>query len=264
MLHRAVLLSDLHLASNPELDGFRRDDDLDALVDLPLLRTGHDPVDLVLLGDTFDLRPSVSGAEREAAPGEDAPLDEASEARRLAEAAARHPLCLQAWRRFAARRGARLVFVAGDHDRALVSPAVQAALAAALGLRLGPRLRVREAYDAPELALHAEHGHRYDRDGAVDVAWAEGLFADGPCARAPLAVPAVLFVVFGHTHHALRRTLSNGVTYLNAGSWTAASGPLPLIVAEASGGGPTARLVHLAAGAPVDEALEPAAQLGAP
>ena len=63
-LKRAVFVSDLHLGSNPTLDDFTRDREFEVLLELPALKPGADDrLDLVLLGDSFDLWQSVSENE---------------------------------------------------------------------------------------------------------------------------------------------------------------------------------------------------------
>jgi hypothetical protein len=79
-----------------------------------------------------------------------------------------------------------------------------------------------------------------------DVDWAERLFTDKPCFRERLTRDAFQFVVFGHTHGALERQLSNSATYLNTGTWATQDSSLPVVIAECTeGGAPTARLRRL-------------------
>src|SRR5512139_3312042 len=61
---RTVIVSDLHLGSNPTLDDFTRDDEFASFLTLPeLTPSATERVDLVLLGDSFDLWQSVSEEE---------------------------------------------------------------------------------------------------------------------------------------------------------------------------------------------------------
>ena len=128
-LKRAVFVSDLHLGSNPTLDDFTRDAEFERLLDLPELKPeGGDQVDLVLLGDSFDLWQSVSEKECRQEQGSRIDLAYAanSEAERLDGVRTKHPLWFEALGRFGQRTGCRLVFIAGNHDHSLTDPAVQA------------------------------------------------------------------------------------------------------------------------------------------
>ena len=82
-----------------------------------------------------------------------------------------------------------------------------------------------------------------------DVGWAKNLFSDKPYFRDRLDISDFRFIIFGHTHGALDRRLSNGATYLNTGTWTARVAGLPVVVAEcAPGGAPTAKLLRFESG----------------
>ncbi len=169
---RAVIVSDLHLGSNPILDDFTRDADFEAFLQLPEVQPMPEGrVDLVLLGDSFDLWQSVTDAECEAEKAREIDLryGAISEVRRLAGVRVKHPECFEALGRFARQPGCTLVFVAGNHDHSLVQPAVQAALAGHLGLAPGaPSLAFRTFYEDPDLALYADHGSQYDKNNDYD------------------------------------------------------------------------------------------------
>jgi UDP-2,3-diacylglucosamine pyrophosphatase LpxH len=167
---RAVLVSDLHLCSNPRIDDFLWDAELQALLELPELDPrGEDRVDLVLLGDVFDLWQSVPEAECRARRSADIELafDAASEVARIDAVLARHGQAFSALGAFARRPGCRLVVVPGNHDHVLVDPAVQAAVAARLGLAAGaPGLAFATSYESQPLSLYADHGCQYDANNA--------------------------------------------------------------------------------------------------
>ncbi|MBI5068277.1 MAG: hypothetical protein HZB56_08545 [Deltaproteobacteria bacterium] len=167
---RAVLLSDLHLCSNPRIDDFLWDAELAALLEAPeLAPRGQDQVDLVLLGDVFDLWQSVPEAECRARRSADIELafGAGSEIGRIGAVLARHGPALAALGAFARRPGCRLVVVPGNHDHVLVDPAVQAAVAARLGLSPGaPSLSFAPSYESPPLSLYADHGCQYDANNA--------------------------------------------------------------------------------------------------
>lgn len=220
---RAVLLSDLHLTSNPALDDFRRDEDLAALVDLPLLQPGDDPVDLVLLGDTFGLWQSISETGCKSRDGSDVPLDYdgVSEAKRSRPFFADDPEMEQFFR-------------AAYRDSEEVREAVNEILDARISGETVPSARCAPGGDRSrarsEVPLPDRGGPPADRaptrrgDHPADELWADRLFTGKPYFRPRLSFPAVRFVVFGHTHDALRRELSSGAVYLNSGSWTSGRG----------------------------------------
>jgi UDP-2,3-diacylglucosamine pyrophosphatase LpxH len=165
---RAVFLSDLHLGSNPRLDDFGWDAQVDALVEtLELNPKPGGQVDLVLLGDVFDLWQSVTDEECEQEDCEHVlESDLASELARLDAIHARHPTVFAALGRFARRPGCRLFVVPGNHDHVLIRPEAQARLAASLGVPAGPSLWFTPFYEHPALGLYAEHGSQFHANNA--------------------------------------------------------------------------------------------------
>ena len=170
-LKRAVFVSDLHLGSNPTLDDFTRDREFEALLELPALKPGvGDQVDLVLLGDSFDLWQSVSENEcrQEKSNRIDLEYLADSEAQRLALVRAKHLRWFEALGRFGKRPGCRLVFITGNHDHSLINPAVQAQVTQYLGLDGSAGLLFANFYEDLTLSLYADHGNQYDHNNTYD------------------------------------------------------------------------------------------------
>ena len=170
-MRRVVFASDLHLGSNPTLDDFTRDTEFESLLDLPELRpSGEDRVELVLLGDSFDLWQAVSEDEchQEETERIDLAYVAASEAVRLDGVRAKHSRWFEATGRFARRPGCRLVIIPGNHDHSLVAPTVQARLAKHLGLWGSDRLSFQHFYEDSMLRLYADHGNQYDGNNTYD------------------------------------------------------------------------------------------------
>ena len=139
----AIVLGDLHLRSDGDPAPRR------ALTEL-LAREPDAP--LVLAGDTLDL-----AAERSQTP---------AEATRAVLASAPELCRLLAER---ASRGVTTTFLAGNHDAAIGSAAVVAALHDHLGLDARDRAHVRAEPWFVHLAagaVHVEHGHVFDPDSA--------------------------------------------------------------------------------------------------
>lgn len=165
---RAVFLSDLHLGSHPGLDDFVWDAQLAALLEAVELnpRPGGQ-VDLVLLGDVFNLWQAVTDEECQQ---EDCQCvlasGLASDLARLDSIHARHPKVFAALGRFALRPGCRLFVVPGNHDHVLIRPEAQARLAAHLGVRPGQHLWFAPFYEDTALGLYAEHGSQFQANNA--------------------------------------------------------------------------------------------------
>jgi UDP-2,3-diacylglucosamine pyrophosphatase LpxH len=170
-LKRAVFVSDLHLGSNPTLDDFTRDREFEALLELSELKPeGGDQVDLVLLGDSFDVWQSVSENECRQEQSSRIELEYLadSEAQRLAGVRAKHLRWFEALGRFGKRPGCRLVFITGNHDHSLIDPAVQAQVTQYLGLGGFAGLSFANFYEDPALSLYADHGSQYDHNNTYD------------------------------------------------------------------------------------------------
>jgi UDP-2,3-diacylglucosamine pyrophosphatase LpxH len=176
---RIALLADLHLACG-EHDPFTEDNRLAATIRELLADSPGTPLQLVLLGDTFDF-PAVT------LPGSRVdPATRPSDAvRKLDAIVDAHPLVVTALRDLLAA-GHRVDFVAGNHDMELSMPAVQARLREVLpgAVAVHPwMLYVRGV-------LYAEHGQQHH-----DVNRFPGLAVDQPReADDPLSVPAGSYV----------------------------------------------------------------------
>ncbi len=170
-LKRAVFVSDLHLGSNPTLDDFTQDREFEAFLELPELgpRAGAH-VDLVLLGDSFDLWQSVSETECRQKQSSNIDLEYVtdSEAQRLALVRAKHLRWFEALGRFGKRPGCRLIFITGNHDHSLIDPALQARVTQYLGLGGSAGLSFANFYEDPALSLYADHGNQYDHNNTYD------------------------------------------------------------------------------------------------
>lgn len=170
-LKRAVFVSDLHLGSNPTLDDFTRDREFEAFLELPELKPGTGAhVDLVLLGDSFDLWQSVSESEcrQKQSRGINIEYLADSEAQRLALVRAKHLRWFEALGRFGKRPGCRLIFITGNHDHSLIDPVLQAQVTQYLGLGGFAGLSFANFYEEPTLCLYADHGNQYDLNNTYD------------------------------------------------------------------------------------------------
>lgn len=163
-MKRAVLISDLHLSVGPDhnVEDFFSDQAFRRFLHDPLLVAAErDEIDLVLLGDTFDLwKTALDDAEYQATSSAAIPVSYTpeDEVRRLERARQGHPLFFAALQDFCGRRNARVTIIPGNHDHSLVEQHLQAALHS----RLGPQVRFALNFDRPDLALYAEHGNQWD------------------------------------------------------------------------------------------------------
>ena len=163
---RVVVLGDMHLGEGRGADGawspyedFRWADDLRGFLDA-LADVGA-PTDLVLNGDTFDLLQAGDGACAHDDP--DLGCSEAEALARLDRVLAAHRGEVAALAAFAASGDNRLVLVPGDHDAALLFPAVGRRAVEAFAAAPG---RVSVAGDgywrSADGLIHAEHGHQIE------------------------------------------------------------------------------------------------------
>ena len=163
---RVVVLGDMHLGEGRGADGawspyedFRWADDLRGFLDA-LADVGA-PTDLVLNGDTFDLLQAGDGTCAHDDP--DLGCSEAEALARLDRVLAAHRGEVAALAAFAAAGDNRLVLVPGDHDAALLFPAVGRRAVEAFAAAPG---RVRVAGDgywrSADGLIHAEHGHQIE------------------------------------------------------------------------------------------------------
>ena len=162
---RVVVLSDLHMGEGRDAAGvwqayedFRWPDDLEQFLGR-LAAEGDGATDLILNGDTFELRQSVAVGCAHADPGLGCTESEALA--RLERVLAAHTREVAALAAFAGAGENRVVLVPGDHDAALLLPAVGARALAAFG---APAARVVFATDgfwrSADGLIHVEHGHQ--------------------------------------------------------------------------------------------------------
>lgn len=162
---RVVVMSDLHLGEGRGADGawspyedFRWPEDLRGF--LAALAAEGGATDVVLNGDTFDLLQASDGACR---GGPDAGCSEAEALARLERVLAAHGAEVAALAAFAAEGGNRLVLVPGEHDAALLFPAVGRRAAAAFSAAPGRVSVAEEGYwRSADGLIHAEHGHQIE------------------------------------------------------------------------------------------------------
>jgi len=166
-MYRAILISDLHMSLGPtcNVEDFFADESLVALLDDPLLHAeGGSRVDLVLLGDAFDLwQTALQDVEYTADDSRQVSLDYTpeSEALRLERVEEAHRGVFRALARFVKRPGCRLTLVEGNHDHSLVEAGVVQKKVRGL---FGDAVRIVPHFDEPALALYAEHGNQWDQN----------------------------------------------------------------------------------------------------
>jgi UDP-2,3-diacylglucosamine pyrophosphatase LpxH len=172
-----VAISDLHLSLGPDwrLEDFHSDAQMLALADWIKVRFTGQRVDLVLLGDIFDLWQVVPQADLTAAFGSQIDLTWRLPQLQsdLATVAQRHLPFFQALATFGQDPDNRLVIIAGNHDRPLITPALQATLKNILVQQFGFPDRGDNLYfppfhfyHVPRLGLYAEHGNQYEKFNA--------------------------------------------------------------------------------------------------
>jgi len=159
-----VVLSDLHMGPGRTPSGdwhpyedFRWSSDLTDFLDA-VHADGRGAVNLVLNGDTLEL---LQGIESDCDVTVDAGCTEAQALARLERVVTAHGVELKALAAFARSGANRVVIVPGDHDAALLFPAVGRRLLTALG---APSARVTVAtqghWVSTDGRLVAEHGHQ--------------------------------------------------------------------------------------------------------
>ena len=164
-----VVLSDLHMGPGRTPSGdwhpyedFRWPSELMAFLDA-VNADGRGAVDLVLNGDTFELLQAI---ESDCDVTVDAGCTEAQALTRLGRVVTAHGVELKALAAFARSGANRVVIVPGDHDAALLFPAVGRRLLTALG---APSARVTVAtqghWVSTDGRLVAEHGHQIGSSG---------------------------------------------------------------------------------------------------
>ena len=164
---RVVVMGDLRLGEGRGPDGawsayedFRWSDDLQAFL-AALAEEGGAATDLVLNGDTFELLQAGDGACAYDDPA--LGCTEAEALARLDRVIEAHGDEMAALAAFAGAGDNRLVLVPGDHDAALLFPAVGRRAVEAFGAAPG---RVSVAADgywrSADGLIHAEHGHQIE------------------------------------------------------------------------------------------------------
>ena len=173
----AVFVSDLHLGRGDELEDFAPENEA-AFVEF--LRRQSDKymgqeIDLVLLGDSFDIWQVAADQEKTALESKDIEiaLTESVERDRVQQVLSRHASTFGALGRFlkADAKKRRTVIVPGNHDHSLVRPDIQRVIREAIAAEdVGVRDRVLFPYyyDEPDLGTYAEHGNQYDVNNAYE------------------------------------------------------------------------------------------------
>ncbi len=168
---QVIVVSDMHLGLGERAPGqpdpyedFRWADELQRFLDA-IDAAGGGATDLVLNGDTLELWQSRRSSCQ--SPSPDVGCSSTEALARLAEVAAAHGRELAALGRFADAAQNRIVVVPGNHDAALLYPAVAAAAVQAMGARPG-RVQVSSAgyWLSADGAIYAEHGHQTGLDAA--------------------------------------------------------------------------------------------------
>jgi UDP-2,3-diacylglucosamine pyrophosphatase LpxH len=166
-----AVISDLHLSFGTQwtLEDFQSDTFMPHLVHYLEGRFDAKRLDLVLLGDAFDLWQAVPEADLTAAEAAQIhlDLDIAVYQQALDRIASEHQKFFEALGQFSQKPGHRLVIIAGNHDHALVDDGFKATLKDILVNRFnfldrGDNLVFQNFYNAANLGVYMEHGNQYD------------------------------------------------------------------------------------------------------
>lgn len=126
---------------------------------LKTINEATEPVDLVLNGDTFELLQSPAVACAGAVP--DGGCSEPDALARLDRVLSAHQDEIRALSAFARSGSNRIVILAGDHDVALLFPAVRQRVVAALGAPSGRvDIPASGSWVSSDGRVHVEHGHQ--------------------------------------------------------------------------------------------------------
>lgn len=167
-----AVIADLHMGAGRDAGGgwrfsedFRWADEFESFLDA-LDAEGAGATDLILNGDTFELA-APHCAQDDPALG----CTESEALARLERVLAAHPREIEALSSFAHAGSNRVVLVPGDHDAALLFPAVRARVEVALG---ASRAQVQPggAWVSPDGQVYAEHGQQ--------IGWRSDRFANWP------------------------------------------------------------------------------------
>lgn len=173
----SVFISDLHLSKGAawSLEDFESDSQVTSLVDYLDGRFGGQRVDLVLLGDAFDLWQVVPPSDLAPGSAIDLTPNLNTICADLQEIASQHPRFFEALARFSQSPGHRLVVIPGNHDHALVTLQLQSELRSILVNRFAFQggddnlfFPPHYFYAVPQLGIYAEHGNQYDKFNAYD------------------------------------------------------------------------------------------------
>src|SRR5262245_47299771 len=162
-----VIASDLHLGAGKGANGewlptedFRWQDDFASFL-RAIDEAGKGATDLVLNGDTFELWQSATDDCRHRDPALGCTEQETLD--RLNRVIAAHTADISALGTFARSGTNRLILVPGDHDAALLLPAV--AVLAGESFKAPGRVQVTRGYWlSADGAVYAEHGHQIPGD----------------------------------------------------------------------------------------------------
>ncbi len=172
-----VIASDLHLGAGRSAGGewlpiedFRWQEDFAAFL-RAIDEAGKGATDLVLNGDTFELWQSTTDdcRQRDARLG----CTEQEALGRLERVIAAHTADLSALGTFARSGTNRVTLVAGDHDAALLFPAVAARAIAAFNAPGRVEVASRGYWLSADGAVYAEHGHQMPGDPYAFTTWPE-------------------------------------------------------------------------------------------
>lgn len=171
-----VVIADLHLGvgKNPQTgdwhpyEEFRWPDHFRAFLDATDTQ-GNGATDLIVNGDAFELWQGI-GDECPYA-GERPGCSEAEALVRLERVIGQHAAELQALGRFAAGGDNRVTFVPGDHDAALLWPALANRLIAAIGAPGRVEVASTGYWVSPDANVFVEHGHQIGFEPNRFTAW---------------------------------------------------------------------------------------------
>jgi hypothetical protein len=162
-----TVISDLHIGTGRDESGawhptedFRWDDEF-ALFLEHLTALGENANDLVLNGDTFELSEAVRGVDgcQYDVPALGCTQDEALA--RLDVVLSAHARAIDALANFARVGSNRIFVIPGDHDAALMFPAVAARAGQALGgVEAGVQIQMEGFWASSDGKVYAEHGHQ--------------------------------------------------------------------------------------------------------
>lgn len=177
MAKAVIIVSDLHLGRGDVLDNFRPVNEK-AFVSFLDTKAGElkGGIDLVLLGDTFDVWQVAPDVEKKARHSKqiDVSVSVSSEGSRMNGILLQHKPALETLGRFLQTDAANrtLYFVIGNHDHSLVDPRFQQMVREAVSDQTNiphDQIVFAHYYDRPDLAMYAEHGHQYEASNKYDL-----------------------------------------------------------------------------------------------